>query len=417
MKTFLITFTMLFVVANNGFTQQWQTMISVDSRIGYSSNTFLNSFLSEWNTTAESPYNITSLFGKTYWHKNRSSISLTGGVYYEPVFESSTNWRGAIGLLDMNHRISNNFRVGFEGGANYLNGNFSRSISWLQPKITWFVTPFTLIKLKTGSNFRNYQNYSDSGDSYNRLDLYSLELETWPSYRWQLTAGLYGSLDTLPAVQEGFNANISAGYYFQNGANLNFKTGVQQYQLSSTTTDGGGGGPPGGGLPNQTTTTTDTDRIFRAGVEASIPMSKRLSLFSTAEMLYLESESSGTSRTDFQTSAGVRLSFEPQFNRKKRGISPEWEVENRSQKVIINYPGEGQLYLVGTFNNWNKPGIPLSKQTENTYVATLSLAPGAYEYRVLRVQGKSQEWLDFSDDTYTVDDGFESENAMLLVEQ
>jgi hypothetical protein len=418
MKVLVVTFTFLLLLVSTGLAQQWQTVVSLDSRIGYSTNTFLNSFLSEWNTTSESPYNITSIFGKTYWHKKRSSVSLTGGLYYEPIFKSSTiNWRGGVALLDMNHRISDNFRLGFEGGGSYLNGAFSRSTGWIQPKATWFVSPFSLFRLKAGSNFRNYQNYTESGDSYNRFDLYSLEFETWPSYRWKLTAGLYGNLNTLPSIQEGFNSTITAGYYFRNGANLNLKTGLQQYQLSTTTTNGGGP-PGGGGLPNDptTTTATDTDRILRVGLDASAPVNNRVSVFSTVDMLYFDSEISGSSRTDYQASAGVRFSFEPQFNRSNTGITPEWEIQSSSQSININYQGEGQLYLVGTFNDWNKPGIPLTKQTKNTYVATLSLSPGAYEYRILRVQGKSQEWLDFSNETYTVDDGFDSENAMLLVE-
>lgn len=418
MKVILFTFSLLLVIASAGFAQQWQTVISMDSRVGYSTNTFLNSFLSEWNATSESPYNITSIFGKTYWHNNRSSASLTGGLYYEPVFRTSiNNWRGGVGLLDVNHRISGDLRVGFEGGGSYLNGPFSRSIGWLQPKVTWFISPFSLIRVKAGSNFRGYQNYSEEEDGNNRFDLYSLEFETWPSYRWRLTAGLYGDLDTLPSVQEGFNTQISGGYYFRNGANLSINAGLQQYQLSSTTTDGGGP-PVGGGLPNNPneTTTTDTDRIWKTGIEASIPLNTRFSVFSKADMLHFNSESSEYSRTDFQVSAGVRYSFKPQITKSKSGIHPEWETQDESYRIRLNYSGDGQLYLVGTFNNWNKPGVPLTKQTDNTYVATLSLSPGAYEYRILLVQGNSQEWLEFSDDTYTVDDGFDSENAMLLVE-
>ncbi|TYP95271.1 hypothetical protein LX73_0569 [Fodinibius salinus] len=74
------------------------------------------------------------------------------------------------------------------------------------------------------------------------------------------------------------------------------------------------------------------------------------------------------------------------------------------------------MYLVGGFNNWDKTGIPLTKQSDNIYVTQLLLSVGAYEYKVLEVQGDSEKWLQFSNDTYTVDDGFGSENAMLLIE-
>ncbi len=421
MKNIALAFTLMLVIPGTGLSQAWQTVVSVDSRVGYSTNTFLNSFLSEWDTSSSSPYNITSVFGKTYWHQNRTSASLTGGLYYEPIFTGSApnNWRGGVGLLDLNHRVSSNLRIGLEGGGSYLNGSFGRSAAWIQPKITWFISSFSLIRLKAGSNFRKYQNYGNIGESYDRFDLYSLEFETWPSYRWKFKTGLYGSLDSLPSIQEGFNSSFSAGYYFKNGANLNLKAGLQQYQFSTTTTTGGGGGPPGGGLPPNdptTTTTIETDRIWRLGIEASLPLNHKFSIFSTADMLYFDSEATSSTRNDYQASVGLRFSFEPQFNRNEGVVTPEWETGSKRQKITVNYSKEGQLYLVGTFNEWNKPGIPLSKQTENTYVATLTLSPGAYEYRILRVQGNSQEWLDFSNDTYTVDDGFDSENAMLLIE-
>lgn len=421
MKTVIVMLAILLGIANRGVAQQWQTVISLDSRVGYSTNTFLNSFLAEWNTGTQSPYSITSVFGKSYWYKDQFSTSITGGLFYEPVFGTVTdNWRGGVGLADLNYRLSNAVSLGVEGGGSFLKGNFSRSLSWVQPKITWFYSPFSLVRIKAGSNFRSYSNYAGS-NSYDRYDLYALEFETWPSYQWQLQAGLYGNLNTLPDVQQGFNSMISAAYHFNKGTNIRFKTGLQQYQLSLVSNTGGsGGGPPGGGLPPNSgtsqTTTVNTDRIWRLGIDASIPLNERFSVFSSAEMLYYDAESSGISRTDYEVSAGVRFSFEPKFNTKRAGVTPDWEIGRSSQKISVNYSKGGQLYLVGTFNNWNTPGIPLSKQTDNTYVTTLSLSPGAYEYRLLRVQGNTREWLEFSNETYTVDDGFDSENAMILVE-
>jgi hypothetical protein len=71
---------------------------------------------------------------------------------------------------------------------------------------------------------------------------------------------------------------------------------------------------------------------------------------------------------------------------------------------------------VGSFNNWDKEGIPLTEQSENNYIAQLRLEVGSYEYKVLKIHGDSEEWLEFSNEVYTVDDGFGSKNAMLLVE-
>lgn len=237
----------------------------------------------------------------------------------------------------------------------------------------------------------------------------------WPSYRWQLSAGLYSNLDTLPSLQKSLNARVTAGYHFRNGASIRLHTGIEQYQTEIPDT---GGGLPGGGMPPGGSSQADnaTDRMFRIGLDGSVPVSNRISLFGSVEGLRFNSETSSVTTDDFQVSGGVRFSIEPRIGTGST-ISPVWNSdESGEQEVRINFSGEGRLYLVGDFNNWERTGIPLRKQSENTYVATLSLSPGAYEYKLLHVQGNSEEWMKFADDVYTVDDGFESENAMLLVE-
>lgn len=82
----------------------------------------------------------------------------------------------------------------------------------------------------------------------------------------------------------------------------------------------------------------------------------------------------------------------------------------------IHYKGEGRLYIAGDFNNWNRPGIPLTELSDNTFIAQLNLEPGSYEYKILRVHGSSEEWIKLSKDSYTVSDGFGGRNALLLVE-
>ena len=120
-----------------------------------------------------------------------------------------------------------------------------------------------------------------------------------------------------------------------------------------------------------------------------------------------------------QISGGVRLSLQPNIIRRSsnRVIEPEWEKRREQLMAMnINFSGGGRLYLVGDFNNWNRAGIPLTQQNKKTYAAEISLDSGAYEYKILHVEGDTEEWLKFSNDTYTVDDGFGGENAMLLVE-
>lgn len=405
-------------ITSIGKAQNWQNLISVDSRFGYSTNTYLNPFMSDWNTAAESSYNLTSAILKSSWYKRRNSLSLTGGLLYEPLLSEGKGWKGGLGLINYNHRFSNSISAGIEAGGSYMSNSYSRTLFWAQPKVTAFLSPFTLVRLKAGSIFRNYRNYSNVGDESNRFDLYALEFETWPNYRWQLKAGLYGSLDTLPSIQNGFNVNGSVGYYFRNGASVSFTGNLEQYKTQQIQQIGGGG-PPMGFPPNhnqQTVTAVNTDRIIKFSLDGTYPLNERFSVFGTAGALNFNSQSTGITENDYEISGGIRFSFEPRFNKNRGVVTPEWHQKDRQQQINIKYSGKGRLYLVGDFNDWSRTGIPLRKQSDDIYVAQLNLTPGAYEYKVLRIQGDTQEWLTFSDDTYTVSDSYGSQNAMLLVE-
>ncbi|MGD8747235.1 MAG: glycogen-binding domain-containing protein [Balneolaceae bacterium] len=404
------------LITSIGNAQHWQSFISVDSRVGYSTNTYLNPFLSEWNSTTASTYNFTSIILQSNWFKDGNNFSITGGFFFEPIFRQSESWRGGLGIVSFDHRFSNDLSAGVETGGSYFSSSYSRSLFWVQPKITWFISPFTLLRFKAGSNFRNYRDYIDSQSTTNWFDLYGLEFENWPTFRWKLTAGLYGSIDTLPSIQNGFNARAGAGYHFRNGASLSLNMDLEQYKTTSV--EQVNGGPPVAGPPNRQTTisTVNTDRIIRLELNGSYPLNDRFSLFTTAAVLHFRSESSQLKDDNYKIAGGVRLSFEPKFRKGRGVVTPEWDKSKDKQQINIHYSGNGRLYLVGDFNNWNRTGVPLRKQSNNNYVAKLNLSPGAYEYKVLRIQGDSEEWLRFSNDTYTVSDGYGSQNAMLLIE-
>lgn len=406
------------------FAQNWQTMVSVDSRVGYSSNTYLNPFFAEWDESASSGYGLVSVFGQSFWNDSNNSVDITLGLVAEPFLNNQNIWRGGLSMVEYRRRFSPDFNGGIEAGGSYFSSNFKRTMVWAQPYVTWFVSPFTSLKLKLGVNHRSYKNFSDSLNTNRRFDFYGLEFESWPTYNWQLRATLFSSLDKLPAVNEQFSSTISAGYVFLNGSSITAKAGIEQFGFDFTTTTTSGGAPvgnPGGGPPPETQTVTNQefDRILRLGLTGDYPINKTVSIFASIEGLNRNITTSDERITDMQISGGVRLSLQPNIIRRSsnRVIEPEWEKRREQLMAMnINFSGGGRLYLVGDFNNWNRAGIPLTQQNKKTYAAEISLDSGAYEYKILHVEGDTEEWLKFSNDTYTVDDGFGGENAMLLVE-
>lgn len=406
---------MIWSVPNIGKSQHWQSILSVDSRVGYSTNTYLNPYLAEWDQSVESAYGMFSLTSQSFWYKNSSTLGITGGLVYEPFFGRSDAWKGGIGMLRYNYRFSDRLSGGAESGISYFSSSYRRSSAWIQPTLTWFVSSFTLFRAKAGTTYRSYKNYPDSTESNQGFNSFGFEFETWPSYHWSISAGLYGELSNLTSLQKGFSSRLSTSYVFNNGALASLNLGLEQYQLPTLADDPSGGGLPG--IPTgEAETVNETDRLFHLGISGSYPLNERFTIFGTVKHLGFDSEVSEIKTSDFQVSAGIRLSFRPRFGKQNDVVAPDWNVDGDVYRIRVHYSGEGQLYLVGDFNNWSRPGVPLVRQEKNTFVAELDLTTGAYAYKVLVVQGESEKWLEFSEEIYTVQDGFGGDNAILLAE-
>ena len=183
----------MFCATNIAFGQQWQTVLSVNSRVGYTSNTYLNPYLSEWDSSIDGGYGTLSTLGQAIWFDSSNEVNLTGGLVFEPFTGDRDAWKGGLAMANYRYKFSNKLSAGIETGGSHFSSSFNRTLLWAQPTISWFPGLFTNIRLKAGSNFRKYENFpidSLTVDSQNRIDLYALEVETWPSFRWQLTGGL-----------------------------------------------------------------------------------------------------------------------------------------------------------------------------------------------------------------------------------
>ena len=68
----------------------------------------------------------------------------------------------------------------------------------------------------------------------------------------------------------------------------------------------------------------------------------------------------------------------------KRAYTPRKTKETAEKSVTFTVraePGK-DVYLAGTFNQWNPTGKKMtSKKGEGVYAATVKLAPGTYEYK------------------------------------
>ena len=290
-----------------------------------------------------------------------------------------------------------------------------RSVYWVQPVLSFSPSLFTRVNLKAGSSFRKL-NFEDQADAsgFDQFNNYALELETWPTFRWQLKVGVFGDLNN-PA--ESLGARASSDINLHRNWDINLRTGIERYRFQIMTEGGGGGGfPPGGNPGNQTTTTEEADILYRISAGVKYRINSILEASVSTDYLNYYSTVTEESVSDVHASIGFRVTL---FNGSRHTDEANVELrQNAKQTILLNlkYNGEGHLYILGDFNDWQKPGISLVKQRRNRYAAQLSLDSGAYEYKILLVEGDAEKWLELSEDTFTVNDGFGGENGLIIID-
>lgn len=70
-----------------------------------------------------------------------------------------------------------------------------------------------------------------------------------------------------------------------------------------------------------------------------------------------------------------------------------------------------EVFLAGTFNDWNPAALPLSAYNYAQWAVELALPPGRYEYRLVA----DGEWLSDPDAHEYVPNPFGSFNSVLVV--
>jgi len=76
-------------------------------------------------------------------------------------------------------------------------------------------------------------------------------------------------------------------------------------------------------------------------------------------------------------------------------------------------PRGTEVYVAGTFNNWNPAAVKLVGNSKGTYTATVLLPLGRYEYKFI-VNG---EWRNSPDCNELVPNAFGTTNSVLTVDR
>lgn len=79
--------------------------------------------------------------------------------------------------------------------------------------------------------------------------------------------------------------------------------------------------------------------------------------------------------------------------------------------LALEAPEAQQVYLAGSFNDWEPTAARMSLSQDGRWTATLALAPGEYQYRFV-VDG---EWCDDPECDERCANAFGGENCVLRV--
>jgi len=113
--------------------------------------------------------------------------------------------------------------------------------------------------------------------------------------------------------------------------------------------------------------------------------------------------------------SGIKTTLKNVGDKMKESLLSTLEnIFELKQKVRVTFkciaPDASQVYLVGSFNEWNPTATPLKKTLKGHWSVTLSLPHGRYEYRYL----VDNQW--FTDpNTPHVFNQFGTENSVLIV--
>ena len=70
--------------------------------------------------------------------------------------------------------------------------------------------------------------------------------------------------------------------------------------------------------------------------------------------------------------------------------NPVAKPQKKRHTFALDAPDAQEVFVAGTFNNWNPEGHPLKKDKKGIWKVALSLPAGGYEYRFV-VNGEWQE--------------------------
>lgn len=394
--------------------QQLETRLSISGSSGVVSNTFLTPVLAEWDRSATAAYYSFMPTGSVSWSVPGRSIQvMAGGHIFDQLDERST-WFGGLSSATVSQRLTQNWTAEATGGFNYFQSDYTRNMQWAHVKVNRLLSTFTKASVQAGVSWRGYEFEEESRS--NRYDTYGLVLEHWLGFNWNVSGRFLSSFAHITDPTQGFSSAVTVGYRPVSDLSLSLRLSMDQYTDEFRLDGEGGAAPPD---ENQTDETfVIEDQIFRGTIDGRYNLSRNISLTGRVSGLGWSSSTDEQFLTDYEVTAGVEVSITPDFSAGDDLREVSWKNLSSGEPSVIEtrYRGDGRLYIIGEFNDWEEPGIPLREVSRNRYRAEIDMTAGSHEYKIRVRRNDEEEWLDLPESTPTVDDGFGGRNGRIIVD-
>lgn len=390
-------------------------------------NTYLDRWIMEWSPIAGAPFMSIAGTGIMEWLGDRNGVTVAGVARRTSFSDSTTGWRSYRLHLNLERSIAAPYAVGLDLALGRVERGSARRSLLLLPYVTWTVSPRLRVALHTGLGRWRHAGSAEPGpiqgppvpvpapppggepleDSEASSVLVLLEGEAWTGERWRWRAETYFSRTALSpdeARYGGAGAAVEARRWWPGGVSVGLDAGVEEFGFRAA--------DPGPGIPFADTPDPDGGGLlWKGSLGFARPLGSRAVL--EARVGGLRHDREGEAAYDFYSSLGVRISFQKSFASPPTAL---WAREADGVRFEISYEGTGRLYLVGDFNHWEHPGVPLASAGGGRHSTILRLDPGTYAYKVRVIDGGTERWLTLPDGTPSVKDGFGGENGLLVLQ-
>src|SRR6056297_1204315 len=104
MKTVVLLLATFFVCSIIS-AQSIESVFSIESRAGYSTNTLLHPIVDEWDTTDDGAFARIIPSGQLFLRASNVTYEVSGGVLFESVFDTRGDWSGVFGAGDIRYEL------------------------------------------------------------------------------------------------------------------------------------------------------------------------------------------------------------------------------------------------------------------------------------------------------------------------